>query len=55
MISEVNPEAATAGVDLQGFCSTDSGRQNLQKPFSRGEFTWATNGHVLIRWCAPTG
>lgn len=35
--------------DIQVFCSTDETRFYIQKPFSRGEFTYATNGHVLIR------
>lgn len=34
---------------LQPFCSTYEGRPRLQKPFSRGEFTYATNGHILVR------
>lgn len=36
-------------IDLQPFCSTDPLRPYLQKPFSRGEWTYATNGHVLVR------
>lgn len=34
---------------LQPFCSTASWRPYLQGPFSRGEFTYATDGHVLVR------
>ena len=35
--------------DLQKFCADrDDIRYRMQKPFSQGEFTYATNGHVLI-------
>ena len=36
--------------DLQAFCA-DAGdiRYFLRKPWSRGEFTYATNGHILLR------
>jgi hypothetical protein len=36
-------------IDLQPFCSTDDTRPYLMKPYSRGEFTYATNNHVLVR------
>ena len=36
-------------LDLQPFCSTDEVRPYLMKPFSRHGFTWATNGHILVR------
>lgn len=36
-------------MDLQKFCSTDLTRVNINKPFSRGEYTYATNGHILVR------
>jgi hypothetical protein len=36
-------------VDIQSFCSTEKWRPRLHKPFSRGGYTWATNGHILIR------
>jgi hypothetical protein len=36
-------------VDLQPFCSEDPVRVNLQKPFTRGDWTYATNGHILVR------
>jgi hypothetical protein len=36
-------------IDLQQFCSTEESRYYLMKPWSRGNFTWATDGHVLIR------
>lgn len=34
---------------LQPFCSTDEKRQLLHKPFSRGEWTYATDGKIMIR------
>ena len=36
-------------LDLQPFCSTDHLRPYLTKPFSRDGFTWATNGHIILR------
>lgn len=36
-------------LDLQPFCSTDETRWYLLKPFSKGEFSYATNGHIEIR------
>lgn len=36
-------------LDLQPFCSTDETRWYLLKPFSMGEFSYATNGHIEIR------
>lgn len=36
-------------IDLKQFCSTDKDRQSLHQPFSRGAWTYATNGHVAIR------
>jgi hypothetical protein len=38
-----------ASIDLKPFCSTDKDRPNLHRPWSRGDWTWATNGHILIR------
>jgi hypothetical protein len=36
--------------DLKPFCiSTDWGRVELEEPFSHGLFSYATNGHILIR------
>jgi hypothetical protein len=37
--------------DLQTFCSTDSDPRyrEIQRPFSRGDWTWATDGHLIIR------
>lgn len=34
---------------LQKFCSTDRIRYYLQKPFRKNGYTWATNGHILVR------
>jgi hypothetical protein len=36
-------------IDLQQFCSTEETRYYLTKPLSRDGFTWATNGHILVR------
>lgn len=36
-------------IDLQPFCSTDIDRQYLLKPFSRNGYTYATNGHIMLR------
>ncbi len=36
-------------IDLKQFCSIDPLRPYIHKPFSRGEFTYATNGHVCLR------
>lgn len=36
-------------MDLQKYCSDDPYRPNLAKPFSVGEFTYATNGHIMVR------
>jgi len=34
-------------IDLQKYC--DPSRERIAIPFSAGEFTYATNGHILIR------
>src|SRR5689334_6461837 len=34
---------------LRQFCSTDPFRPDIQTPWSRGEHTYATNGHIIIR------
>lgn len=39
----------TKEINLMPFCSRDDLRPALHKPSSRGEFTYATNGHILIR------
>lgn len=36
-------------LELQKFCSTDKSRPELHKPFSCGNFTYATNGHICVR------
>lgn len=36
-------------IDLQQFCSKDEERYYLLKPFSMGEWTYATNGHICVR------
>jgi hypothetical protein len=37
-------------IDLQTFCiAKDSGRYSLESPFSRGDWTYATNGHIAVR------
>ena len=36
-------------IDLQQFCGADETRPYLMKPFSLGEFSYATNGHILVR------
>lgn len=34
---------------LQRFCADDHARATITKPFSFGDYTYATNGHVCIR------
>ena len=36
-------------IDLQPFCSVDSWHDYLKSPFCVGAFTYATNGHILVR------
>ncbi|MDE2107035.1 MAG: hypothetical protein KGL39_58045 [Patescibacteria group bacterium] len=36
-------------IDLQPFCSRDSSRPGILKPFSLGHYTYATDGRMLIR------
>ena len=36
-------------IDLTKFCSKDKTRSQINKPWSRGEYTYATDGHILIR------
>ncbi|MBR0871176.1 hypothetical protein JQ633_12465 [Bradyrhizobium tropiciagri] len=41
---------ATAAVDIQSFCAGPEQRRIvLQSPFTRGAYTYATDGHILIR------
>jgi hypothetical protein len=35
--------------DITAFCSTEKTRSYICKPFNSGEFTAATNGHILVR------
>lgn len=35
-------------LDLSRFCKPNS-RRGLDAPFSRGEYTYATNGHIMVR------
>lgn len=35
--------------DLTPYCSTEEFRPYLQKPASRGDWTYALNGHILVR------
>jgi hypothetical protein len=36
-------------INLTPFCGTDETRPYLMKPFSRGDFTYATDGHICVR------
>lgn len=36
-------------IDLKPFCGTDVYRSYLHQPFSQGDFTYATNGHICMR------
>ena len=38
-------------MDLQQFCSVgdEYNRYRIHRPFSRGAWSWATNGHILVR------
>lgn len=36
-------------VDLMQFCAKEKYRQNLKFPFTKDGYTWATNGHVIVR------
>ena len=36
-------------IDLQAFCSTDSYRSNILRPWSKGAYSYATNDHIAIR------
>lgn len=35
--------------DLKQFCSDDETRSNIQQPWSRGDYSYATNGHIIVR------
>lgn len=36
-------------IDLQKFCSTRSDRKSICQPWSEGEWTYATDGRVIVR------
>jgi hypothetical protein len=36
-------------IDLKPFCSTDETRYYINEPFTEGEWTCATNGHIIVR------
>lgn len=36
-------------IDLQPFCSGTGKRLELQSPFTYGDYTYATNGHIMVR------
>jgi hypothetical protein len=41
---------APVTIDLQPFCSTDATRRpTICQPFSCGDWTYATNGHIMVR------
>ena len=35
--------------NISKFCSKDSTRSSINSPYSLGEYTYATNGHIIIR------
>lgn len=36
-------------IDLSKYCGTDIFREYLHEPFNFGQYTYATNGHILVR------
>ena len=40
------------GVNLKSFCSDEEFRSYLNRPWTRGEYTYASDGHILIRVAA---
>lgn len=36
-------------IDLQPFCSLDETRASIVKPWSKGAYSYATNGHIIVR------
>lgn len=36
-------------MDLTKYCGNDPFRPYLNKPFSHGDFSYATNGHIMVR------
>ena len=45
--AECNP--AQLVVDLSHYCGDEDDRPELSRPFSRGDYTYATNGHICVR------
>lgn len=41
--------------DLDLFCDPFDETEMCNKPFSRGEYTYATNGHIIVRICKVEG
>jgi hypothetical protein len=48
-MSAASGQASPPMLDLQRFCGNQFGREYLHKPFSRNGFTYATNGHIMVR------
>lgn len=48
-MSRTDTPAERREIDLTPFCGVDETRPYLLKPFSVGDFTYATNGHILVR------
>lgn len=36
-------------IDLQQFCAGPDDREYLRTPFSKGDYSYATNGHIMVR------
>jgi hypothetical protein len=36
-------------IDLKQFCGNDEFRSYLNEPFTQGNYTYATNGHIMVR------
>jgi hypothetical protein len=36
-------------IDLKPFCSKDTDRNSITTPFSQGEYTFATDGYIMVR------
>jgi hypothetical protein len=48
-MSNKSPPPFTTASDMKPFCSTDEIRPYLHNPFSRGDYSYATNGHIIVR------
>lgn len=42
-------------IDLQKFCASEDSNYQMKAPFTRGEFTYATNRHLIVRVSAVPG